>query len=72
MKEKCFWLADWADAEALAGALRAWADAFNQPRPHQALQWEAPAERRQALIRSLPRKAAWGQGSHAVGRGPSG
>jgi len=58
MKEECIWLADWPDAEALAGALWAWADAFNQRRPHQALDWQTPAERRQALLGSVPRKAA--------------
>jgi len=58
MREECVWLADWPDAEALAGALRAWADVqppAATPGPRLA---PPPAERRQVLVGSVPRKAA--------------
>lgn len=58
MKEECIWLRDWPDAETLRLALLAWAAAFNDERPHQALDWQTPSERRAALLGVPQRRAA--------------
>lgn len=58
MKEECIWLRDWPDAETLRVALVAWAAAFNDVRPHQALDWQTPSERRVALLGVPQRRAA--------------
>lgn len=58
MKEECIWLRDWPDAETLRVALVAWAATFNDERPHQALDWQTPRERRAALLGVPQRRAA--------------
>jgi putative transposase len=46
MKEECIWLRDWHSIDELRRALAEWADGYNNRRPHQALKWQTPAERR--------------------------
>jgi putative transposase len=58
MKEECIWLADWRDIDQLVAALGRWARTFNEDRPHQALGWQTPAERRAALLGPSERRAA--------------
>jgi len=57
MKEECIWQRDWESIDQLRAALDAWVDAYNNHRPHQALDWATPAERRAELTRSAPRAA---------------
>ncbi len=58
MNEECIWLADWCDIDDLVAALERWARAFNEDRPHQALSWQTPAERRAALLGASERRRA--------------
>lgn len=46
MKEECLWLQDWDNLAELQEALSGWAHRFNHKRPHQALAWLTPTERR--------------------------
>ena len=46
MKEECIWLRDWTSRDELQAALQAWKRGYNEDRPHQALCWQTPAERR--------------------------
>lgn len=46
MKEEVVWLRDWDSADELREALLAWQVRYNTRRPHQALGWQTPAERR--------------------------
>jgi putative transposase len=46
MKEEVVWLRDWDSADELREALLAWQVRYNTQRPHQALGWQTPAERR--------------------------
>jgi putative transposase len=46
MKEECIWLRDWRNADELRTALAEWVETYNHRRPHQALKWQTPAERR--------------------------
>ncbi|MEB3220875.1 MAG: IS3 family transposase [Candidatus Sericytochromatia bacterium] len=50
MKEECLWLRDWESLAELEDALAAWARSFNEKRPHQALGWLTPTERRAKLL----------------------
>lgn len=58
MKEECIWLCDWRNLAELHEALQAWARTFNHDRPHQALGWQTPAERRAEHLGPPQRKAA--------------
>jgi len=46
MKEEVIWQRDWESADELLLALKRWQRVYNTERPHQALNWETPAERR--------------------------
>ena len=46
MKEEVVWLQDWDSANELREALLVWQVRYNTRRPHQALGWQTPAERR--------------------------
>lgn len=46
MKAECLWLEDFEDAADVQRALARWHHDFNHERPHQALDWQTPAERR--------------------------
>lgn len=50
MKEECLWLRDWDSLEELEVALAVWQTNFNEKRPHQALGWMTPAEKRAELL----------------------
>jgi len=58
MKEECIWLADFASLADLQAALDAWRDTFNNRRPHQALKWQTPAERRAERLAAPQQEAA--------------
>lgn len=58
MKEECTWLADWRNLDELRTALEAWRVAFNESRPHQALNWMTPSEYRAIKLGCPLRKAA--------------
>lgn len=58
MKEECIWLADFASMADLQAALDAWRDCFNNGRPHQALGWQTPAQRRAERLGQPYREAA--------------
>lgn len=46
IKEELLWLRDWEDAAEVEAAVAAYLPRYNQGRPHQALRWQTPAERR--------------------------
>lgn len=46
LKEELIWLQDWDSAADLAVAVAAWLKHYNTRRPHQALGWQTPTERR--------------------------
>ncbi len=46
MNEEVVWLRDWESADELREALTAWMIRYTTTRPHQALDWQTPAERR--------------------------
>lgn len=59
MKEEVIWPRNSASAAELREALQAWMLRYNTARPHQALQWQTPAERRaERLGRGVLRAAA--------------
>lgn len=49
LKEEVVWLRDWTSLDELRRALAEWLPVYNERRPHQALGWQTPAERRAAL-----------------------
>lgn len=57
MKEECIWLRDWKSAAELREALSVWMEAYNNRRPHQALTWQTPAERRSERLDAIPAAA---------------
>jgi putative transposase len=57
MKEECLWLQDWRDTDHLRAALEAWRHRYNAERPHQALDWQTPDERRAERL-GVPERAA--------------
>ena len=46
LKTELIWTQDWSSLEELQAALDAWLHVYNTQRPHQALDWLTPAERR--------------------------
>jgi len=58
MKEEVVWLRDWEDAAELRKALVAWQQRYNESRPHQALEWQTPAEHRAAKLSGPTAEAA--------------
>jgi transposase InsO family protein len=46
MKEELIWLRDWESADELRAAITSWLAHYNTKRPHQALNWQTPSERR--------------------------
>jgi transposase InsO family protein len=57
LKIELLWLRDFETIDELREAVTRWQAAYNYDRPHQALQWQTPAERRQAGTGAL-RKVA--------------
>jgi putative transposase len=58
LKEECIWLHDWRSLAELQQALQALARTFDHDRPHQALGWQTPAERREQRLGPPQWKAA--------------
>lgn len=58
LKEECIWLRDFANLAELQAALNRWRQTFNHERPHQALAWQTPAERRAANLDACLAEAA--------------
>ena len=46
LKVELIWTRDWASLAELQGELETWRREYNEARPHQALDWQTPAERR--------------------------
>jgi len=46
LKEELIWLQDWESANELRVAIAAWLQHYLHHRPHQALNWQTPSERR--------------------------
>ncbi len=46
LKVELIWTRDWESIEELHNAIQAWLQAYNSERPHQALAWATPLERR--------------------------
>jgi putative transposase len=46
LKVELIWTRDWETIAELREAITMWLDEYNHRRPHQALGWETPAERR--------------------------
>ena len=54
LKTELIWTQDWDSLHDLQAAIKAWRDVYNEQRPHQALQWQTPHERRnQQLYKPL-------------------
>jgi putative transposase len=58
MKSELTWSRDWESASELRQALREWLDEYHTERPHQALKWKTPSERRAANLALQCRVAA--------------
>ncbi len=58
MKEECIWLRDWTSLKELEAALATWMQGYNEWRPHQALMWQTPSERRAQRLAVPMRMAA--------------
>lgn len=50
LKTELIWAQDWASADELRAAIAAWIKTYNSERPHQALAWATPLERRAANL----------------------
>lgn len=50
MKSELIWTRDWESAAELSGALRRWLLEYHTERPHQALAWQTPFEKRAANL----------------------
>jgi putative transposase len=46
MKSELVWTRDWDSAEELRDALARWLEVYHYERPHQALGWKTPSEKR--------------------------
>ena len=58
LKEELIWLRDWDSADELRLAVAAWLDHYHHHRPHQALNWQTPAERRAERLAAPVARAA--------------
>ncbi len=57
LKEELIWLRDWNSADELRAAVATWLDHYHHHRPHQALNWQTPIERRAERLGALARAA---------------
>jgi transposase InsO family protein len=57
LKEELIWLRDWTSADELRAAVATWLDHYHHHRPHQALNWQTPNERRAERLGLLARAA---------------
>ena len=51
LKVELIWTRDWETIAELREAITVWMEQYNHQRPHQALDWETPAERRAKNLR---------------------
>jgi putative transposase len=51
LKVELIWTRDWESLDELREAVRAWLHCYNHERPHQALDWMTPAEKREENLR---------------------
>lgn len=58
LKEECLWLRDWRNAAEIRTAVAEWRRRYNEQRPHQALGWSTPAQRRAARLPKTAQKEA--------------
>jgi putative transposase len=58
LKLELLWTRDWEDATELDHAVQHWLPTYNYQRPHQALGWQTPAERRTANLGNRTAAAA--------------
>jgi len=58
LKVELVWTRDWASLEELREEIAKWIDVYNFSRPHQALNWQTPAERRAANLGGCQARAA--------------
>jgi transposase InsO family protein len=58
LKVELLWTRDWDSIEELRVAVAAWLHVYNTKRPHQALGWQTPAERRAQNLASARADAA--------------
>jgi transposase InsO family protein len=57
LKEELIWLRDWNSADELRAAIATWLEHYHHHRPHQALNWQTPMERRAERLGALARAA---------------
>lgn len=50
LKEELIWLQDWESADELRAAVTSWLAPYHTRRPHQALDWQTPNERRASRL----------------------
>lgn len=58
MKSELIWTRDWESAEELQNALAQWLEVYHYERPHQALAWKTPSEKRAENLRTSMAVAA--------------
>lgn len=58
VKVELLWTRDWVSAHEVREAVRTWREVYNHLRPHQALDWETPAERRRKNLAAVCTAAA--------------
>lgn len=58
LKEELIWLRDWDSADELRAAIASWLHHYLNHRPHQALNWQTPLERRAEKLQARPAMAA--------------
>lgn len=58
MKSELIWTRDWDSAAELRDALRLWLKIYHHERPHQALGWKTPAEKRAENLKQNLTRAA--------------
>jgi transposase InsO family protein len=57
LKVELIWTRDWENIEELREAVREWLHSYNHERPHQALHWMTPAEKREENLGRAKRAA---------------
>jgi transposase InsO family protein len=58
LKIELLWTRDWLSAREVREAIRDWRQVYNHLRPHQALDWQTPAERRKKNFAAVRTAAA--------------
>jgi putative transposase len=58
LKVELLWTRDFESIDELRDAVAAWLRVYNEARPHQALGWQTPAERREENIAAARATAA--------------